>query len=268
MLFNKPLTEIDESDLQMLVDNNVRGGREVEYKQALTITTPEEKQEFLNDVSSFANTSGGTLIYGIKESKQDKGTPVEVCGLKGENLGSRIVDMVNIINTGLEPQLHGVSIHPISLPSHEVHVAIALYIPKSYASPHMVKSSGRFYSRNSAGKFSLDVTQLRTAFELAGTIAERIRSFRVERLSRISSGEETPAPLNEQEPKLVLHLVPLNAFNIPVFLDLKPLNDLLKGKLLKPLSFWDVEPTVNMRFNIDGIARSTRAEFNSTSAIG
>jgi predicted HTH transcriptional regulator len=124
MLFNKPLTETDESDLQMLVDNNVREGREVEYKQALTITTPKDKQEFLNDVSSFANTSGGALIYGIKESKQDAGTPVEVCGLKGENLGSRIVDMVNIINTGLEPQLHGVSIHSISLPSHEGRVAI------------------------------------------------------------------------------------------------------------------------------------------------
>jgi len=186
MLFNKPLTEIDESDLQMLVDNNVREGREVEYKQALTITTPEEKQEFLNDVSAFANTSGGTLIYGIKESKLDAGIPVEVCGLKGENPGGKIVDMVNIINTGLEPQLHGVSIHPISLPSHERRVVIALHIPQSFASPHMVRSSGRFYARNATGKFPLDVTQLRNAFELAGTIAERIRSFRVERLSRIS----------------------------------------------------------------------------------
>ena len=35
MLFNKPLTEIEESDLQMLVDNAVREGREVEYKQVL-----------------------------------------------------------------------------------------------------------------------------------------------------------------------------------------------------------------------------------------
>ncbi len=274
MLFNKPLAEIDESDLQVLVDNNVREGREVEYKEVLTITTPEQKQEFLNDVSSFANTSGGTLIYGIKESNQDAGVPVEVCGLKGENPGGKIVDMVNIINTGLDPQLHGVSIFPVALPSHEGRVAIVLSIPKSYASPHMVKSSGRFYSRNSAGKFSLDVTQLRTAFELAGTAAERIRSFRVERLSRISSGEETPAPLNEQEPKLVLHLVPLNAFSTSVSLDLKPLSVsfegkiLDKGKLLEPLSIWDVEPTVSMRFNLDGIARSTRAEFNSTSTIG
>src|SRR5205823_11719454 len=81
MLFNKPLAEIEESDLQMLVDTTVREGREVEYKEVLTIHTDEQKQEFLNDVSSFANATGGNLIYGIKESKEDAGRPIEVCGL-------------------------------------------------------------------------------------------------------------------------------------------------------------------------------------------
>jgi hypothetical protein len=51
MLFNKPLTEVEESDLQTLVDNVVREGREIEYKEALTIHSDEQKQEFLNDVS-------------------------------------------------------------------------------------------------------------------------------------------------------------------------------------------------------------------------
>ncbi len=69
MLFTKPLAEIDESDLQTLVDNGVREGKEIEYKEALTLFSPEQKQEFLNDVSSFANTNGGLLFYGIRESK-------------------------------------------------------------------------------------------------------------------------------------------------------------------------------------------------------
>lgn len=64
--------------------------------------------------------------------------------------------------------------------------------------------------------------------ELAETVAERIRSFRIERLSRISSGEETPALLNEQDAKLVLQLVPLNAFSTAVAYDLKPLYDSIK----------------------------------------
>ena len=274
MLFNKPLADIEEHDLQTLVDNVVREGREIEYKEALTIHTDVQKQEFLNDVSSFANTTGGLLFYGIRESKTDAGVPLEICGLKGENPGKRIGDMETIIRTGLEPHLLGVSMHSVLLPSHDGRAVIILSIPKSFAAPHMVKSSGRFYSRGSTGKFPLDVTQIRAAFELVGTTAERIRSFRIERLSRISAGEETPAPLNEEEPKLVLHLVPLNAFSTTVSLDLKPLNVsfegklLDKGKLLKPLSVWDNEAHVTMRFNIDGFARSTRAEFNSSATIG
>src|SRR5579859_5208345 len=113
MLFNKPLAEIDESDLQTLVDNTVREGREVEYKESLTIQTEEQKQEFLNDVSSFANTTGGYLIYGIKESKKDAGRPEEVFGLKGDNPGKRIGDMENITRTGLDPQLYGVTSRPV-----------------------------------------------------------------------------------------------------------------------------------------------------------
>jgi len=167
--------------------------------------------------------------------------------------------MENIIRTGLEHRLLGVTIHSVPLPSHEERVVIILQIPKSFAAPHMVRSSGRFYSRNSTGKFSLDATQIRSAFELIGTTAERIRSFRIERLSRISAGEETPAPLNEQEPKIVLHLIPLNAFSTSVSLDLKPLNDSFKGMLLEPLSVYEGGLHVKIRFNLDGFARSTRA---------
>lgn len=258
MLFNKSLAEIEEIDLQTLVDNGVREGREIEYKEALTIYSEEQKQEFLNDVSSFANASGGYLFYGIRENKDDAGLPLEVCGLKGENPGKRIGDMENIIRTGLEPRLLGVSMQPVFLPSHEGRTVIVLSIPKSFATPHMVRSSGRFYSRNSTGKFPLDVLQIRAAFELGGTIAERIRSFRAERLSRINIGEETPAPLNEQEAKLVLHLVPLNAFNSSISLNLKPLNDPIYGLSLNPLIIWDQLTNVDMRFNLDGLVRAEK----------
>ncbi len=268
MLFNKPLTELEEADLQSLVDNGVRESREIEYKEALTIHVEEQKQEFLNDVSSFANAIGGYLFYGIRENKDDAGRPLEVCGLKGENPGKRIGDMENIIRTGLEPRLLGVSMQPVTLPSHEGRTVIVLSIPKSFAAPHMVRSSGRFYSRNSTGKFALDVAQIRAAFELAGTVAERIRLFRIERLSRISIGEETPALLNEQEPKIVLHMIPLNAFSTSISLNLNPLNNSLIWEKLEPPSYYDSGLSVNIRFNLDGFVRSTRAGYTSSSTVG
>lgn len=268
MLFTKPFAEIDESDLQSLVDNGVREGKEIEYKEALTLFSSEQRQEFLNDVSSFANTNGGLLFYGVRESKDDAGVPLEVCGLKGENPGKRINDMETIIRTGLEPHLFGVAIRPVSLPSHEDRVVIVLSVPKSFGELHMVKSSGRFYMRNSSGKFHLDVWQIRAAFELIGTTAERIRAFRAERLGRISSEVEIPAPLIEEDPKLVLHLIPLNAFSTGESFDLKPLYDGVMGKLVEPISIFDGDLTVRMRFNADGFVRSTRLEYTATTDIG
>ncbi len=154
------------------------------------------------------------------------------------------------------------------LPLHEDRVVIVLSIPKSFATLHMVKSSGRFYSRHSTGKFQLDVTQIQAAFELAGTTAERIRAFRLERLCRISSGVEIPAPLIEEDPKLVLHIVPLNAFSSGKSFDLKPLYDGVKGRLAEPLSVFDDQPTVRMRFNIDGFVCSSRVGYNATTDFG
>jgi predicted HTH transcriptional regulator len=85
MLFNKTVDSIEEADLQELVDTQVRESKELDYKEHLSVEQPSEKKEFLNDISSFANASGGYLIYGIKESKEDAGSPVELSGLQLDN---------------------------------------------------------------------------------------------------------------------------------------------------------------------------------------
>jgi len=267
MLFNKPLAEIEESDLQTLIDNQVSEKRPIEYKSVLPGNADGDKKEFLADISSFANATGGDLIYGIREQR---GIPVGFSDLKINDVDTEILRLEGIIQTGIAPRLPRVETHAVLLDSETQHYALIIRVHKSFLSPHMVtfKNDSKFFTRNSRGKYQLDVSELRTAFVFSETIAERIRSFRIERLSRISAGEETPALLNEQEAKLVLHLVPLGAFSTSVSFDLKPLNDSFKGKLLEPVSVWDTEPYVRMRFNIEGLVRSTRAEFNASSTIG
>jgi hypothetical protein len=67
----------------------------------------------------------------------------------------------------------------------------------------------RFWTRASAGKFELDVGQIRAAFIASEGLTGRIRSFRTERLGRIVA-DETPVALLDG-PRLVVHLVPLSA---------------------------------------------------------
>jgi predicted HTH transcriptional regulator len=187
MALNKPLESIDEGDLQELIDNQVPEGKTIEYKEALPGNSDGDKKEFLADVSLFANAAGGNLIFGMKE---DSGTLVEIRGLQISNVDAEILRLENIIQTGIAPRLPVVHIHSVPLPSKPQQCALIIRVRKSWLSPHMVtfRNDSKFYTRNSRGKYQLDVSELRTAFLLSETTAERIRNFRAERLSMIVAG--------------------------------------------------------------------------------
>jgi hypothetical protein len=68
------------------------------------------------------------------------------------------------------------------------------------------QQSGRFYARNAAGKYPLDVFELRQSFLGGGSIAERARQFRVERIGHLAAGE-SPAPLNGDR-VICVHFIP------------------------------------------------------------
>ena len=64
-LLQTPLDQIDEPRLQALIDAKAAESRSIEYKRATYGASHSDDSEFLADVSSFANTSGGDLALGI-----------------------------------------------------------------------------------------------------------------------------------------------------------------------------------------------------------
>lgn len=227
-LANRPMESVEESDLQALIENEVAESRTIEYKQSLPGNSRDDRKEFLADVSSFANASGGHLIYGMRE--QD-GVAAELLGLQIDNVDSAILRLENIIRDGVQPRIPGVSTRAISLEASGV--ALIIHIPRSWVLPHRVTldGHGHFYSRNSAGKYRLDVSELRAAFGMTETAAERIRNFRVERLSMIVAGE-TPAPMDEGA-KVALHIIPASASDPSIRFDVSALaSDVSQVKLL------------------------------------
>jgi hypothetical protein len=206
-LRGKPLDQIEESDLQALVDNEVSERKYLEYKQCLPGSSDTEKKEFLADVTSFANAAGGHLIYGMREKD---GVAAEVCGVSSTNKDHEKQRLESMMRDGVQPRIPGYALECVDLEKKGFLITIG--IPRSWASPHRVTFKGhdKFYSRNSAGKYPMDVPELRAAFLLSETAAERIRNFREARLARIVAGE-TPVPLGDT-PKIVLHVVPFGAF--------------------------------------------------------
>ena len=201
----------------------------------------KNKKEFLADVTSFANASGGYIVYGIKEQS---GLPTEVCGLNIRDPDQEKLRLEGIIQTGSDPKIPGVYIRAIPLQASKH--AIIIRIPKSWAMPHMVKFSGhnKFYCRTSAGKNPLDTSELRGLFTLSETTTERIRNFRTERIAKILA-EETPVKLAGAG-KIVLHIIPLTAFDPGKAYDLSWFANHKEG--LGPIhaSGW------NDRYNFDG----------------
>jgi enamine deaminase RidA (YjgF/YER057c/UK114 family) len=154
----------------------------------------------------------------------------------------------NIIRDGISPRIQGIGIEPVKLKNGNV--ALIIYIPQSWSSPHMVsfKSSSRFYARNSAGKYQLDVQEIRQAFLLSETALEKIRNFRLERIAKISASE-LPIQLTSNI-KIIAHILPLSAFSTRQTINLV---DIAKN------FFQYFKDATSRKYNIDGfIAFSER----------
>ncbi len=209
-MITKNVNEITEDDLQELIDNSVSEKKTLEYKQSLPGNSDADRKEFLADISSFSNASGGDLIYGITEDR-DKGIPKKLEGLTVENADQVITRLENMIRDGIKPRILGIVIQSIKILKSKV--ALLIRIPRSWNSPHRVTFKGhdKFYTRSTNGKYPMDVTELKIAFNLSETITERIRRFREDRISKIFANE-TPVPFYDNA-KVVLHLIPIISFN-------------------------------------------------------
>jgi hypothetical protein len=206
-LFSKPLSQVTETDLETLLIDRQPEGRTLDYKRDPVGRNDGDKKEFLYDASSFANTQGGHLIFGIDEAG---GEPTASPGVSGIDAEQEILRLEQLLRDGIRPSLSGVETVPVTLSNGNV--ALVMRIPKSWNPPHQVtfQKAFRFYARDSNGKYQVDVDELRAIFAVSGAIADRIREFRVERVTRIAAGN-TPVTLLDRG-VLVLHVVPFAAF--------------------------------------------------------
>ena len=159
-------------------------------------------------MSSFANTAGGHIVYGMDE---EGGIPTGVPGVELGDAEAELLRIENMLRDSIDPRLPQHGLHPVQLENGSR--VIVLRIARSWLRPHMVKFGGlsEFWARNSTGKYKLDVDQIRSAMLSAPRAAERIRAFRQDRITGVLGGE-VPYPLADA-PKIILHLVPLDALD-------------------------------------------------------
>ena len=246
----KNFEDIAKADIDYLVDNKIGEIKTLEYKQELPGGQDKDRKEFLADLSSFANASGGDLIYGIKgavdENGKNTGEPEVVVPVQGVNPDQAKLWIEDIVRAGIEPRM---LIHVKAIAGYGDDgngFVILIRIPQSFASPHMVKfgKTSRFYCRSSAGKYQLDVHEIRNAFLATDSQAERIRSFLQDRLAKIMA-DETPLRLSTPH-RLILHIMPLNSFLNRKRLDLSDEHKMQSNFVPIAVNSW------SHRYNLDG----------------
>jgi Putative DNA-binding domain len=219
----KPIDQITEADLSDLVSGGVAERKTLDYKQQLPDTNDAGKRELLADVSSFANTAGGDLVFGMTESA---GVPTGIPGVQIGDTDQEILRFDSIIRDGLSPRIrHSTRAVPVA----NSRYVLIIRSERSWYGPHRVifKGDSRFHGRTTNGKYELDVTDLRNAFLFASAVTEKISAFRSERIIALENGQPL-APLAEG-PKLVIHCMALESFGA------KPQYDVLALDGIQPM---------------------------------
>lgn len=240
-LSGRPLHSITEEDLDALISDRRAEGKTIDYKLTLPRSNRDGKKEFLADVSSFANASGGDIVFGIQENA---GLPTALPGVESADPDADILRLESTLRDGIDPRIPSVASRWVLLSNGKF--AIVVRIPRSWAAPHVVDFDGhwRFYSRASNGKYQLDVREVRSAFIASESAAAYLRDFQSERLARIVAGE-TPIELTDG-PRVVVHIVPLSAADTVSQFDVINLSN---DYSIAPIHY----PGSRRRINFDGL---------------
>jgi hypothetical protein len=217
-MLNKDPTQITEDDLLALIADEEPEGRTIDYKRGIVGDTSDAKKEFLYDISSFANARGGYLVFGMEEAN---GLPTKLGGLSNVDPDAEILRLEHMARDGIRPPIAGLQSAAVKLVSGNV--ALVMRVPKSWNPPHQVtfQKAFRFYSRDSNGKYQIDVDELRAVFVLSASAAEAMRLFRINRIGKVVGGN---APVSlDVGAKMIVHLLPFSAFAAPQQIDVQTL---------------------------------------------
>lgn len=137
MMINKSMEDISYEDIQLLLENKIDESDILDYKTEMV-----KKESLMRHICAFANTRGGDIVFGVKESGRG-GHPIEVHGIDTSNINKESIEQTVLSN--LVPRLD-VKIIPIEIPNSTKSILL-VRIPDSHLKPHQNNINKKFYKR-------------------------------------------------------------------------------------------------------------------------
>ncbi|MBX9587571.1 MAG: ATP-binding protein [Gammaproteobacteria bacterium] len=240
--------KLSEQDLNNFIKNQVPESRYLEYKSQILLDG-NEKYEFCRDVSAFANTEGGHIIYGIKE---ENGLPVDRCKIT-DNIDELQIRISQILQSNLEPKLLGYYSYPLS-------GCLVISIRKSWNAPHAVKLDGseckyQFAYRTDAGRQYYDIHTLKDKIMQYGTLIKDINAFIEARINNFCN-ENLNAFTNDGKIFVLAHMIPIGSYYNHNSIDVDSLNTDKKNNvynILRPFNLGNDVHNFHIFPNLEGL---------------
>lgn len=168
------LTEVTPKDIQSLIDNNVEESIHLEFKAAPALeNTEHNKKEIAKDVSSFANSDGGIIVYGISEKKNHADS---ISFVDGNAISKEWLEQV--INSNINRRIVGIQIFPVRFDDDISKTVYVVKIPRSDNAPHM-SCDYHYYRRYNFAVKKMEEYEVRDAMLRQRRTILKIENFNI-----------------------------------------------------------------------------------------
>ncbi len=150
-----------QADLQKLIDEEIQESLTLDYKASASLAKDSRsRDELCKDVSAFANSAGGQIIYGIEE-QNSRPTKID----QGSQIAREWIEQV--IDSNVQPRIEGLVITPILVGS--TRHAYVLTIPQALArAPHQAPDH-KYYKRQNFQSVPMEDYEIRDALRRGST---------------------------------------------------------------------------------------------------
>ncbi|ELV7526259.1 ATP-binding protein [Flavobacterium psychrophilum] len=151
---------MDLTKIKSYIENKIEENLNLDYKASASLQKIDKKtNEISKDISAFANSDGGIIIYGIKEDQINRHLPDSIDPISRKEISKEWLEQ--IIQSKIRPRIDGIIIHSITVEENSDLVVYGVEIPKSNTA-HQANDK-KYYKRfnfNSEPMFDYEIRDI------------------------------------------------------------------------------------------------------------
>lgn len=166
------IEEYNIDDITALIDNEAEESVHLDFKAAGALSKDDKKKaEIAKDVSAFANSDGGVIVYGIEEQEHKAHA---LSYIDGNTYTKEWLEQV--IQDNIQRRIEGLKIFPIREDGDITKTIYIVKIPRSSNTPHM-SADKCYYKRNNFRSVKMEEYEVRDLFYRESTPSLKIAGY-------------------------------------------------------------------------------------------